>query len=443
MKHKGMLCTLGLLLAATTGTANAADQTWEVKGKIQFFDTMTRDDGKNINKPLAGCTVEIHGANVGRIYDSWGKVFTDSAGNFSIRKSKSKSKRHFKVRVRFEDRDNMLSVNTPLLGGGLASDWYQVFETDNTTDGPTVNIGTKTFTSSAKGDLGVSDNIKRAHMFYWVKTVMDALKNKGGGIQFTKAVNVAYPANVISGQSYANGVTRTVYIHRNSKSDHGNVDTVLHEVMHLWNYQHNTGTSNWLQAVMSGKSTHEFQEKAAIAFHEGFAEWAMGALMSEFFGRGPVLPSNRFSLARNGLNSFETLERSDDGVVQGLHLLITPQIWAYKFGTSAKQISTTETGHESFTAAAKGSQPPGMPAVPSVTLFDVLKVFLAGQHSNWPTAWQVGTADNGLNVFFKRASDILPNLDSTHRAMMVEMLTASLTKEPKDFLPNATSSTSR
>jgi hypothetical protein len=55
-----------------------SDQTWEIKGKIQFFDTMTRDDGKNLNKPLAGVTVEIHGANVGRIYDSWGKVFTDS-----------------------------------------------------------------------------------------------------------------------------------------------------------------------------------------------------------------------------------------------------------------------------------------------------------------------------------------------------------------------------
>jgi hypothetical protein len=50
-----------------------SDQTWEIKGKIQFFDRMTRDDGKNLNKPLAGVTVEIHGANVGRIYDSGAK----------------------------------------------------------------------------------------------------------------------------------------------------------------------------------------------------------------------------------------------------------------------------------------------------------------------------------------------------------------------------------
>lgn len=411
------------------------DQTWEVKGKIQFFDTMTRDDGKNMNKPLAGATVEIHGANVGRLYDSWGKVFTDSEGNFSLKTEKSGSKRHFKVLVRFEDKEKMLSVNTPLLGGGLASDWYQVFETVNTTDGPKVDIGTKTFSSGATDDLSKSDNIKRAHMFYWVKRTMDALKSRGGGIQFNSPINVAYPANVVSGQSYANGVTRTVYIHRNSKTDHGNVDTVLHEAMHLWNYQHNTGTSNWIQAVMSGKSTHEFQEKAAIAFHEGFAEWAKDALMSELFGRKAVLPANRYSLATNGLNTFETLERNDDGVTHALHLLITQPVWAYKFGTSAKEISNVETGgHGTFTAATQSTQPPNMPATPNVTMFDVLKVFLAGQHSKWPTAWQVGTMDNGLNVFFKRASDILPNLSHEQRAMLIEMLTAGQTKEPKDFL---------
>lgn len=412
-----------------------ADQTWEITGKIQFFDTMTRDDGKNLNKPLAGVTVEVHGANVGRVYDSWGKVYTDADGNFSLRKVKNKNKRHFKVRVRFEDKEKMLSVNTPLLGGGLASDWYEVYETTDKKDGPKVNIGTKTFSSSANGDLGDADNIKRAHMFYWVKSAMDALKQRGGGIQFTNPINVAYPANVISGQSYANGVTRTAYIHRNAKSDHGNADTVLHEVMHLWNYQHNTGTSNWIQAAMSGKDTHEFQEKAAIAFHEGFAEWAKDALMNDLFGRQAVLPANRGSLAKNGLNTFETLERNDEGVTHALHLLITQQIWAYKFGTSAKEISTVDTGgHGPFTAAAKGTQPPNMPATPNVTLYDVLRVFLAGQHSSWPTAWQVGTMDNGLNVFFKRASDILPNLSSSQRAMMVEMLSAGQTKEPRDFL---------
>ncbi len=412
-----------------------SDQTWEITGKIQFFDTMTRNDGKNMNKPLAGITVEIHGANVGRLYDSWGKVYTDSEGNFSLKKVKSKSKRHFKVRVRFEDREKMLSINTPLLGGGLTSDWYQVFETNDTTDGPKVNIGTKTFSEHAAGDLGKDDNVKRAHMFYWVKTGMDALKSHGGGIEFTNPINVAYPANVISGQSYANGVTRTAYIHRNATTDHGNVDTVWHEVMHLWNYQHNTGTSNWIQAAMSGKDTHEFQEKAATAFHEGSSEWGKDALMSELFGRKAVLPANRFSLAQNGLNSFETLERNDDGVTHALHLLITQPVWAYKFGTSTEEISSVSTGgHGNFTAAVQGTQPPNMPSRPNVTMFDVLKVFLGGQHPNWPTAWQVGTMDNGLNVFFKRAADILPNFNDTERVMLIEMLTSGQTTEPRDFL---------
>jgi len=82
----------------------------------------------------------------------------------------------------------------------------------------------------------------------------------------------------------------------------------------------------------------------------------------------------------------------------------------------------------------QSTQPPNMPGTPNVTVFDVLKVFLAGQHPKWPTAWQVGTMDNGLNVFFKRAADILPNLSDEERAMLIEMLTAGQTTEPKDFL---------
>jgi hypothetical protein len=39
---------------------------------------------------------------------------------------------------------------------------------------------------------------------------------------------MAYPANVISRQSCANGVAGP-FIHQNSKTDHGDVDTVLHD----------------------------------------------------------------------------------------------------------------------------------------------------------------------------------------------------------------------
>jgi hypothetical protein len=50
---------------------------------------------------------------------------------------------------------------------------------------------------------------------------------------------------VVSGIAYANGITRCAYIH----SGWWNVQTVLHEVVHLWNYDHNPGTANWFGAV--------------------------------------------------------------------------------------------------------------------------------------------------------------------------------------------------
>ena len=97
-----------------------------------------------------------------------------------------------------------------------------------------------------------------------------------------------------------------------------------------------------------------------------------------------------------------------------------------------KVISNVETGgHGTFTAATQSTQPPNMPDTPNVTMFDVLKVFLAGQHSKWRTAWQVGTINNGLNVFFNRGSDILPNLSHEQRAMLIEMLTAGQRRNRK------------
>ena len=74
-----------------------------------------------------------------------------------------------------------------------------------------------------------------------------------------------------SGEPWARGVLAdNVYITPGTY----NLVTLVHEVMHLWNYQHNAGVSNWLGAVWGDSDTAGHQEQPNIAFHEGFAEYA-------------------------------------------------------------------------------------------------------------------------------------------------------------------------
>lgn len=280
---------------------------------------------------------------------SWGEVATDSQGFFRLRVEASKARRDFRVLVRFKD--------------------------------------------------------KREDEMLAVNTPP--------GLGFTNSIAVVYPARVVSGSSYANGATRTAYIHNTAARDQWSVDTIVHEVMHLWNYQQ-TGVSNWLAAVCFDGNTHGFQEQPAIAFHEGFAEWAKNELMTRLWGRPRVRPTSRFGLAQRDLNDVDTLERSDFGVLAGLHLLTTPDIHGHIFGTSASAPDGRPTATATGPADLSGLS---CPASPEIDLFDVLRVFLPHPAQGWPTYWQVGQKEFGLVEFYRRASDILPPFDNATKAL--------------------------
>ncbi len=199
-------------------------------------------------------------------------------------------------------------------------------------------------------------------------------------------------------------------------------------MMHLWNYDHNSGTSNWLQAICDG-DTHAFQEKPAIAFHEGFAEYAKDDILHQVFGLQKVQPLNRRAYrnsAGQALASLAVVEGSDDGVINALHLLTTPDIYTRTFGTrtAAPVRDTTIAG----TTATAGMT---CPVSPNLTFWDVLKVFKPAPESGWKTAWQVGTPSYGVVRFFERASDVLRRFDTETKDLYLALIDTTSTVEPQ------------
>lgn len=410
-----------------------ARTTWEITGKLLVEEDEINGSGLPILRPLAGVEVEVLAANFG-VYASWGKVRTQADGSFTLRNEKDGSKRKFKVKVRLASDD--LEINTGVLANpaDFLSPAIPVFEHEREVEGPQINIGTRCFKPGASGELGDRDNRRRAIAWYVCKTLIDALVDHDPYFAFKNKIKVIYPANVVSGLSYANGVTRCAYIHANNTSDQWDVQVLLHEVMHLWNYDHNHGTANWFGAVFCPPdlSTHSHAERRPIAFHEGFAEFAAWELLHELWGDEPgstrdrQLPYTRYALAHTlNLNTLDELEQNDRGVFRALCLLTGRAIYARKFGDKHTPLESNPYPLKVSTASLD------CPQNPKLTLWDVLKVFQANPARGWPTEWQVGNNDYGVCRFFERAADVLDKLDEPTRDLMLSLIDPNSTVEPQ------------
>lgn len=149
-----------------------------------------------------------------------------------------------------------------------------MFEHSQEVEGPTINIGTRTFTTGASGALGIRDNIRQAIAWYMCKEIINTMQATDSYFDFTGKIRIIYPANVVGSETpYANGITRCAYIHSTSSKDWWSAETVIHEFSHIGQYDHNTRTANWLAAVACPPdlSTHGEAEQRPIAVAEGCA----------------------------------------------------------------------------------------------------------------------------------------------------------------------------
>jgi hypothetical protein len=409
-----------------------AQQTWSISGTLLVKESDIT--GVLTTRPLVNAEVEVEASNFG-VYASWGTVRTDSEGAFVLRNEKDKSKRKFKIKVRFADTE--LEVNTGALAGleNFLSPKIVVFEHEHEVEGPTINIGTRTFAAGAGGELGIRNNVRQATIWSMCKKVINTLQATDSYFDFKDKIRVIYPANVLgSATPYANGITRCAYIHSTPSNDSWwSAETVLHEMMHLWIYDHNTGTANWLGAVACPPdlSTHGQAEQRPIAFQEGAAKFLAQALLHELWGgesnsklERPV-PYSRYALVHSlHLDNVDEVERSDEGVYRSLAVLTVRALYRKRFGDKNTRLPenpyTQPTTHEGYDC----------PDPPALTVWDVLKVFQANSAKGWPTEWQVGNNDYGIRRFFERAADVLPDLDEATKDLMLSLIDPNSKEEP-------------
>ena len=389
--------------------------TWRVKGRVQVEEEETQGTPKL--RDLDGIDVRGQASllnNGGMVY--WGKVRTDASGRFEYATTRTCARRRIETSVRFHG--HALTVNEP-----QAIDWIDVHEDGAKRSAGTIDLGNIRFSSDApRATLRRVINRRLATTWYIVRTLMGALAKRSSWLAFQDHIHVRYPAWTPSGQSWAEGLTMTAYIQSGNGTDHWNIGTILHEVMHLWNYQHNSGTTNWAAAVWGDQSTHGFQESPNVAFHEGFASFARDALIHELWGDEMPGPPTRWWLTQKNLSSLDVLERNDDGVRYGLYWLVASHFYNRVAGIGA----VNAQGIEADLVAVDRD----CPATPHIDIWDVLEVFRAHPSAGWAKDWEVGNTSFGLRRFYQRAADILPQFTEDMSLLYLRMLDATDTVEP-------------
>ena len=138
----------------------------------------------------------------------------------------------------------------------LDLNWRTVWKSGVQLEGPTVQVGTRVFAAGAALDLGNETFRRQALIWYVLRTAIDRLEQEDSWFVMKSKMAAIYPAHVITGTSYTNGLTRMIYLHQGQPDNDWQPDVVLHEFSHMVAYDHNTGTINWLGAVCSLRGEH-------------------------------------------------------------------------------------------------------------------------------------------------------------------------------------------
>lgn len=471
-------------------------ETWKVTGKIMLWHNDSTIDNKFPETvPLKHVQVKVSAREKILMawgpWNSWDTVFTNSDGTFTVTKEKDKSNRQFKIEVLFKDdslkiypeNDGLINDITELvtdITGGIITDWtengveqlleqtsrlaydvrwYTVYQEsgDHSHDSGTINIGYLTFGS---GSQELDNPIAHKHAMVWfVYKEVFAYLNSIGQPFGSKTIALKYPHDnpLVSDNveaPYCNPANQVIFVIRNKQGDWMSINTILHELMHVWAYQHCSGELSMATQLALHGSTHDgIQAKSFTAFHEGFAEWASNRLFHILFDATPSIyggvldtgePFSRSFLCSMGVEKSSDSEHSEYGWISFFNMLMTEELYMYDF-------------NESSTYAIKKNavrvKPGTTLSCPALTFGQVLDVFNINTKAGLDKVLQKD--EMNFDDFLARANALFSQVSSTHVTGIKKLLDVENTQaawevlaapvdsdDPKDFVPPKTLRTS-
>jgi hypothetical protein len=440
--------------------------TWTIKGKLKVRTQFDELKGKkfaddNGDVPLAGVRVRVSARETKLDptgFDKWAEVVTKEDGSFQFTISKDKSKRYFKVEVLFDGKDTIIYPGT-LIGlpgnsgveAGMNAmlfhaDWMLVWQDEEKKDNP-VDFRL-TFSGISGEQLNGRDERRHADLWALAGIMRSELEKVGSGLGFqSQRIAIKYPHSdplVNDGDeiAYADPIRRIVFVVRNGSRDDFEIQTVMHELMHIRNYVHSTGEENLVTQLLMNGSTHEGrQDKTFTVFHEAAAEIFKSELYHQMFGKRALIyrdknfeaerkPFTRPWLKSQGIKTLKDLDHFEYGWMSVFNLLLCNKVEELDMngpGPYAREKAATGTGPK--VAIARKSM--------NFSFADLLRAFdpiFNPVPDEFPK--QIDVAEMTLNKYFKRLGAALASpFDATMQSAYKKILDPAETAQPSDLLP--------
>ena len=394
---------------------------WTVTGQLVVRNPTVA--GLADGDPVEGVQVKVSGkASVGW-YNEWETVTTDADGEFSVSHTECND-RSVKVEARFESDDDDLYVTGP----GSHS-WYQLHETGLNAPSE-IELAVEPF-GGESGEQSITQARTDAQTWIVYREALDRLADVGQPSLLD--VTVHNPATLAPNGSWADPILHDIHI---EPARTASIDTMLHELGHIWAYPREIGEGCLTSAVMpppfgdGSFSTHDQVENPCVAFNEGFADFFSNKLEQDMNTEGLIAsmespdtttPMNRATLNANGLVSLSSVATNELGWDQVFRVLTSPDITRDLFGPGFGNPGLVSTyGGPPCTGA-------GMP-VGLGDLSDALRVIgysgdqIDLQDSDDPSVAEV----------FDRAADRLAGFDENDAIAYLNAVDPTLESEPHD-----------
>ena len=310
-----------------------------------------------------------------------------------------------------------------------SAEWITVHEDGGNVsrDAGNIALGDQTFATNGGGELGDGTLVRHAETWHLYHRVFSLFNSMGPEFAFIGRVALKYPHdNPRIGDGieapYANPSNKIIYVIRNATSDWFSIGTLLHELMHIWAYQHSRGELGMAWQLALHGDTHGYVAKPWVAFHEGFAEYAYHQVHRRLFRTLPnnvrLLPYNRDHLRTDlDLGSVGDVERHDEGWVSVLNMLTARRLHQYNFNTTGGNYVTRR-----FVRGACTS--------PEIGFDDVLSVFLPEEESGIRRV--INVRNMTIRRFLDRAQRIIDGYTRVQERAHIDLADPVSTVQPGD-----------
>lgn len=294
-----MIRTIGMFMLAIFCTMISisemaqASEKWTVKGKVvvdHVLPELAQAFGSRGGVPRV--TVKVSARSKIPLgwgtWNSWGQHKTDVDGSFEVSETHGSDRRQFKIQILFDDNALRLKEGqeTAIIkfdknGFPLNvefdltdKDWHEI----HNDEGSSADGGRQAGVINL-GEIVIKRDLVRKHADVWTlyHKVFDLFATYGTDYPFKKKVSLKYPMKLGS-ISYANPITNNILIDNNQFDS----NTLIHELMHIWAYEHSTGEDGMAWQAVKHGDTHRTRESTTfVPFHEAFAEWSSYKIIRE------------------------------------------------------------------------------------------------------------------------------------------------------------------